>query len=257
MLYNVAQRFIHESNNNQTTRVPQQTGATNPVEPNQRFSTNRCGDTHPFEKSMDAGALTINNTKTNTTILFAQFSLWFDTEQSCMVIAKMPELDFKAIAAASTNFSSPNDDRSFREHFGEDASVVGAVWKALWEQDLLPPNARPKHLLWLFFWWNTYVTQGCCATFCQCHHTTFVWWRDQMQMAVASLDVVSVWVTSFSLAFTNFFLFCTDQLRRSPRQQQWQPCHGQCGWHGLSGSRDIPIRSLAFVPQAEHSWFAL
>lgn len=101
-------------------------------------------------------------------------------------------IDFKGIADSTTNYDRRGDtkDRYFREHFGEDPTVVDSVWSRLVQDEYLPPNAKPKHLLWMFYWWKTYNTVGVCAAFCKTHHTTFTYWKEAMKDAVASLDVV-------------------------------------------------------------------
>ena len=81
--------------------------------------------------------------------------------------------------------------RDFREHFGMDYKIVAGVWDRLIERDVLPIGAKPKHLLWLFYWWKCYNTQGVCARFCKCDKGTFLEWRKKMEKAVAQLDNVS------------------------------------------------------------------
>jgi hypothetical protein len=88
------------------------------------------------------------------------------------------------------------DERSFREHFGMDHPIVSKVWQRMVQQRVVPNGASPKHLLWTFYWWKTYNTQGVCARFCQCDKGTFHTWRTKMENAVALLNNVS-WAIGF------------------------------------------------------------
>ena len=80
--------------------------------------------------------------------------------------------------------------RDFREHFGVGPDVASATWQWLCAADVLPPKAKPIYLLWLFYWWKVYPTQGVIEKFLHVDKNTFNKWRDAMMVAVASLQVV-------------------------------------------------------------------
>lgn len=55
--------------------------------------------------------------------------------------------------------------RAFRETFGTPLHVVERVWFLLDQEELQPPNGRPKHLLWALHFLKVYPLQspGCAA----------------------------------------------------------------------------------------------
>jgi hypothetical protein len=80
-------------------------------------------------------------------------------------------LNFNLIAR--NQWENMRSERTFCEHFGMAAMVIASIWSKATRTGVLPEGAKPLHLLWLFYWWKTYNTQGVCARFCGCDKGTF------------------------------------------------------------------------------------
>jgi hypothetical protein len=108
-------------------------------------------------------------------------------------------LNFNLIARHQ--WENLRSERTFGEHFGMPAVVIALVWSKATCAGVLPVGAKPLHLLWLFYWWKTYNTQGVCARFCGCDKGTFKKWRKLMENAIARLDNVSTTLELFASCY--------------------------------------------------------
>jgi hypothetical protein len=115
-------------------------------------------------------------------------------------------IDFKHISVAYLGVYPT--DRLFREHFGATPAVTAATWEWLVTTESRPAKALPSHLLWLFYWWKSNALQGpCCQFLGGIDKSTFIKWRDLMEVAVSNLPAVR---SSLSQEYYMILTFLTD-----------------------------------------------
>ena len=89
------------------------------------------------------------------------------SEEESRVSFRIP--DFVRVARDMQNLNNSNAEftatgaRLFKEFFGTSLFVIEILWEMLVEDNLLPENGEPRHLLWTLFFLKTYPKQalGC------------------------------------------------------------------------------------------------
>lgn len=82
--------------------------------------------------------------------------------------------------------------RCFREFFGAPPTICTLIWNILYDKDLIPPDAHPRHLMWTLFYLKTYNTCNVTTATLGCCENTFRKWRTIfLELIAYHLDVVS------------------------------------------------------------------
>ena len=102
-----------------------------------------------------------------------------------------PQVDFNSNAA--NMYAGGRDklsQRDFKALFFLSSDQTDIAWKLLWDQENIPENTKPHHLLWHLVWVRTYATEDDIHLRFGMDRDTFRVWNLRLEHACGCLGLV-------------------------------------------------------------------